>query len=96
MFPVPENPSEIDTLSTKEDGERAFKNFRAERNKRKTIFKPMYYIIFEDYVEWNQFEGEWTLNYKEFQTLEEANRWLENSNPGGKIIGPLVEVKNNG
>ena len=59
----------------------------------------MFYIIYQYYTEFNQFEGEWTDEYKEFetQTLAEEfkDRILKSLHGDFKFIaGPLIAVKN--
>ena len=53
-----------------------------------------YYIVYEDYTELTQFEGEWDMRLEEFYSFDKANKWIkeakENDNIRG-IIGPLVK-----
>lgn len=52
-----------------------------------------YFIIYEDYTEYNQFEGSWDTRVARFSTLEKARRWLKEaklSHNIKNIIGPLV------
>jgi hypothetical protein len=58
-----------------------------------------YYVIYESYSEYNQFEGSWDLKLKEFDSIQEANKWLDNNTYvkecrlyNRTLIGPLVEV----
>lgn len=62
--------------------------------------KAQFYVVYEEYSEFNQFEGEWNLYIKEFSTLAEADEWLRTSREADdarrckrKLIGPLTEAK---
>lgn len=33
----------------------------------------MFYLLFKEYSEYNQFEGSWDKNWRSFDTLDEAN-----------------------
>lgn len=55
-----------------------------------------YYIIYEEYTEYNQFEGIWEISYKEFGSYQDAKDWIEDSFEAEearrnerKLIGPL-------
>ena len=58
-----------------------------------------YYIVFEDYAEYNQFEGSYDWLVEEFRTIDQANKRneeLKHLQVNGyvrKIIGPLQKVK---
>lgn len=59
----------------------------------------MYYVIYEDYTEYTQFEGQWYFEYQEFSSLKECKDWIKNSQKakaakmyGRTLIGPLKKV----
>lgn len=58
-----------------------------------------HYIVFEDYSEYNQFEGSYDWIVEEFKTLQQANKrvdelkHLQGSGYVRKIIGPLVKAE---
>lgn len=55
--------------------------------------KHKYYIIFESYQDYNQFEGVWNLDMQTFSTLEGAITYKDGLGKSGHIrdiIGPLV------
>jgi len=56
-----------------------------------------YYIIYEEYTDYNQFEGCWEISVEEFDSIENAESWLNTSERASecktyerKLIGPLV------
>lgn len=53
---------------------------------------PMYYIIYEDYTEWNQFEGEWSIRFNKFDNLEDAKRFRDSCNQSHYIrnVSPVL------
>lgn len=58
--------------------------------------KKKFFIIYERFAEFNQFEGSWEIDYEEFATFEEAQSWIAISRPAEecrlhkrKLIGPL-------
>lgn len=58
-----------------------------------------YYVIYEYYSEYNQFEGSWDLQLEEFSSLTAAKEWINNSRCAEecrlyerKLIGPLKKV----
>lgn len=72
-------------------------NTRADgQNERKK-----FYVIYESYTDLTQFEGVWTVILKEFDSLEDAQNWIENSEDWKEskeyertCLGPLVLVEN--
>lgn len=59
--------------------------------------KAKFYVVYESYTEYNQFEGSWDLQIKDFKTFKEADDWMKTSwdadackRHGAKMIGPLV------
>jgi hypothetical protein len=58
--------------------------------------KDKFFVIYEKYEEWNQFEGKWVIDYEVFNTLEKASGWMVESKRAKdcrqfrrKLIGPL-------
>jgi hypothetical protein len=54
-----------------------------------------YYVIYQDYTEYNQFEGDWSTQFKTFNSCKEAEKWIKDvrSNSDIKdVIGPLTRV----
>lgn len=56
-------------------------------NKEKT-----YYVSYREYNEYNQFEGDWNLQLKECQTLEEAQKFVEDVK-GGRYRNDFRDFK---
>lgn len=59
-----------------------------------------YYVIYEYYTDYNQFEGSWDLQIEEFESLDKFKKWLESSRCAKdcitynrKLIGPLKLVE---
>lgn len=59
--------------------------------------KDKFYVVYESYTDYNQFEGSWDLQIEDFPTFKEAEDWIKTSwdadacrRHGAKIIGPLV------
>ena len=55
------------------------------------------YVIYEEYTEYNQFEGRWDIYFKEFDDIPAAKEWMQESYEAGqcrlhgaKLIGPLI------
>lgn len=54
-----------------------------------------YYVVYQSYTEYNQFEGDWESCYSEFDSLKEASDWIKavkKDTDLKDIIGPLVKV----
>jgi hypothetical protein len=54
-----------------------------------------YYVIYDDYTEYNQFEGSWDKQFKEFDNLASAKGFINSFREYGDQrdpIGPLVNV----
>lgn len=52
-----------------------------------------YIVCYEDYTEFDQFEGIWDERMKEFDSIEKANGWIEenrNNSSIRDIFGPLI------
>lgn len=57
----------------------------------------MYYIIYKEYEEWNQFEGSWITGFSKFDTYKLAetfrNGLLSNPNYYTKVSPILTEAR---
>lgn len=56
----------------------------------------IYYVVYEKYSEYNQFEGYWVLDIEEFSDFSKAQKFKDNISKSynyRKIIGPLTEVE---
>ena len=57
-----------------------------------------YYILYEDYSEYNQFEGYWELRKETFTSLMAAKKAIKNlkgdNNNYRHVIGPLIHTCN--
>lgn len=54
-----------------------------------------YYVIYQDYTEYNQFEGSWSTQFKIFNSRKEAEDWIKavkSNNNIKDVIGPLTRV----
>ncbi len=54
-----------------------------------------YYVIYQEFVEFNQLEGAWENCYDSFDSHEDAIKAVERMNKSHdfrKIIGPLAQV----
>jgi hypothetical protein len=58
--------------------------------------KDKFFVIYERYTDFNIHEGQWELDYEEFDTIKSANGWIANSRRAQecrqykrKLIGPL-------
>jgi hypothetical protein len=63
------------------------------------LINKKYYIVCESYTDFTQFEGQWNIFVKEFDSLKEAEKWIEESEDWKEScrynrthVGPLVEV----
>jgi viroplasmin and RNaseH domain-containing protein len=53
-----------------------------------------YYVIYQTYTEYNQFEGDWSTDFHKFESFEEAQRFIDNDIMVDELIaGPLVDAK---
>lgn len=59
--------------------------------------KAQFYVVYESYTDYNQFEGSWDLQIKDFPSFKEADDWMKTSQDadacrryGAKLIGPLA------
>lgn len=55
-----------------------------------------YYVIYQEYQEYNQFEGTWNTDYHSFDSLELANKFAvscANNSDLRFIAGPLIKVE---
>lgn len=55
----------------------------------------LYYVIYENYTEYNQFEGCWDWVVKEFDSEKKAREFANKIRPSQdtrKLIGPVQEV----
>lgn len=59
-----------------------------------------FYVVCESYTEHTQFEGSWSMFIKEFDSLEDAEMWIEESYDWKESVqydrtalGPLIKVK---
>lgn len=54
-----------------------------------------YYVIYQDYTEYNQFEGDWSTQFKTFNSRKEAEKWIKDVKGNGNVgdvIGPLTDA----
>jgi hypothetical protein len=58
-----------------------------------------FYVVCESYTDHTQFEGSWTMIVREFDSLEDADEWIEESYDWKESVqydrtalGPLVKV----
>jgi hypothetical protein len=58
-----------------------------------------FYVVYESYTDYTQFEGSWSIHVNEFESLEAAETWIEESYDWKESIqynrtalGPLVKV----
>lgn len=52
-----------------------------------------YYVIYNSYTEYNQFEGSWDVSYEVFNAHKEAKTFAEEQKRKDTLIaGPLMEV----
>ena len=58
-----------------------------------------FYIVYESYTAFTQFEGSWAVSVEEFDSLEEAKKWIEESYDwkeskqyGRTALGPLIKI----
>lgn len=60
----------------------------------KNIMSNKFYVIYEEYSEYNQFEGTWDTMAEDFDTEEAANLFIAGLTHQDyqNIIGPLVNV----
>ena len=63
--------------------------------------KEKFYVIYESYTDFTQFEGVWTKCIEEFYSLQEAKDWIEQSDYWKEAkeyericLGPLTLVEN--
>jgi len=66
-------------------------NKQLEQYKHKKMNK--YYILYESYCDYTQFEGQWSLEHETFPTIEKTRKKIESLKESGNIrnvIGPLV------
>ena len=63
--------------------------------------KEKFYVIYESYTDLTQFEGVWTKCIEEFDSLQEAKDWIEQSEYWKEAkqyericLGPLILVEN--
>jgi len=96
-----DNPDCRATLRAVEEGwvcdECSFTNLTADKKK-----ETKYYIVYESYTDFTQFEGQWNIFVKEFNSLKEAETWIEESEDWKESVqyerialGPLVKVIQN-
>lgn len=56
-----------------------------------------YYVLYQEYSEYNQFEGEWITAYETFSSMNAAKKYitfLKKNNNYRRIIGPLIHTCN--
>ena len=55
----------------------------------------MYYVLYEEYSEYNQFEGSWDKDWKSFNTEKEAIDYvlsIQKNHNYHNVIGPLKTI----
>jgi len=56
-----------------------------------------YYVLFEEYYDYNQFEGEWRLEHRVFDSYSDAEKFyteISGNSNYSDIVGPLSTSRN--